>query len=171
MNQLKAITSILAILFVAACQPIHFSQTQPTKGKVITKFSSQQQGIYNADGQTIRITSDSILTGYFNLKLTATEPSKNEAQVKVQNDVYFVNIADAGLYNLVLAKFYDDKLAIFMLNSDSRTIGLIERFATVERKTTIDGKPYFLLNPSRKEMNTLVDYDIFEVVEVFQKVN
>jgi hypothetical protein len=171
MKQLNLIVLVLAVLFAMACQPIHFTQSQPVKGKIITKFSPQQQGSYKSGERTVYLTADSILTGYFNLKLTAVEPGKNEAQVKIQNDVYFVNISESGQYTVVLAKFFDDKLALYMLNSDSRTLGMIERFTTVERKTTANGKPYFMLNPSRKEMNTLVDYDIFEVVEVYQKVN
>jgi hypothetical protein len=63
--------------------------------------------------------------------------------------------------------FYDDKLAVYMLNPDERSVGILSRFVQVD---TIDaGKEHYLISPSKQEFDALVDNGIFDVVGVFKK--
>jgi hypothetical protein len=68
-----------------------------------------------------------------------------------------------------MANFYENKLAIYMLNADERSIDILNRFVSVD---TLNAKEeHYLINPGKKEFDQLVDNDLFNVVSVLEKVD
>lgn len=162
-------TSIFAILIVllSACGQVYFTSPQPTKGVTVKSFIADLQGFYADSTLKIEVLKNELIVDNDTFKLSSKTPSKNEVLVKYHKKLYFASFADSQYFSVYMANFYDNKLAVYMLNADAQSIAVLSKFLKVD--VLSDKDEHYLINPSKKEFDQLVDYDIFEVIGVFEK--
>lgn len=157
--------SILALV-LNSCAQIYFSEPMPQKGTTVKSFIEDLQGEYQDSLLDVVIMKDAIIVSGDKFSLTSKTPAENEVLVKYYKDFYFTCFADSSYFEVYMAKFYDEnKLALYMLNADESSRSRMARFTNVE---TLDSLS-FVLSPTNKEFEKLIDYGMFEVISVLEK--
>jgi len=155
------------LLLTSSCATVYFTTPQPQKGLVIKSFISDIQGNYADSLLNVSILKNKIIVNGEQFNLVASEPAKNEVVVKFYSNFYFASFRDSVYYSVFMAKFYENKLAVYMLNADARSIDVIKRFVPVQ---TLDAeKKEFLINATKKEFDQLIDNEIFQSFSVMTK--
>lgn len=164
---MKRIIIILIIPFFTQCAQLYFSKPQPSKGMAIRHFEKDLQGYYSDSLMSLTIMNDFLVVDTDTFVLNSKTPGEGEVLVKYYNDFYFANFRDSLYFSVFMGKFYDDKLAVYMLNADERSIDVLRRFMDVE--VLDEEKEYYLADPSKKEFQQLVENELFDVVSVLQR--
>ncbi len=158
---------LLLLVLTTSCAQVYFSLPQPANGKIVKAFDKEIQGFYADSILDVKVSSDSIWINNQSFKLTSEMPGKDQALVKFYKDFYFVSLCDSIYFTVFMASFYEDKLAIYMLNPDQRSIENLKR--VVDVKTLDDGKVSYLIAPSKKEFNDIIDWELFDLVCILKK--
>lgn len=159
---------ILIAFGLSACAQVYFSTPQPQKGSTVKTFLEELTGVYADSILDITIDSDAISISGDRFEMTRKTPGDHQVLVKYYRDFYFASFKDSTFYSVFMGKFYDDKLAVYMLNGDELSLNRLNRLIKVD---TIDAESnHYLVNPSKKEFDNLLDYEMFEVVSVLQKI-
>lgn len=159
--------SILLILITTSCAHVYFSEPQPQKGMVIKSFIEGVQGVYRDSTLDVEVLKNELVVSGEHYHLTAKLPGENEVMVKFYKDFYFASFKDSSYYSVLMGKFYENKLAIYMLNADEMSVNRLRKLVDVSLVDTVN-KGY-LMQPSKKQFDDLIDYDMFEVVNVLKK--
>jgi hypothetical protein len=157
----------MLLFLTTSCGKVYFSSPQPANGKVVKVFDNKIQGFYSDSILDVKVISDSIWINNQSFKLTAEMPGEDQALVKLYKDFYFVSLSDSIYFTVFMASFYDDKLAIYMLNPDQRSIETLKR--VVDVKTLDEGKASYLITPSKKEFNDVIDWELFDLVCILKR--
>lgn len=157
----------MLLVLTTSCGQVYFSSPQPANGKIVKAFDKEIQGLYSDSILDVKVTSDSIRINNQSFKLTSDMPGKDQALVKLYKDFYFVSLSDSIYFTVFMASFYEDKLAIYMLNPDQRSIETLKR--VVDVKTLDEGKASYLITPSKKEFNDIIDWELFDLVCILKK--
>lgn len=155
------------VLTVGACSQVYFIQPQPQKGTTIKAFIEEVQGEYSDSLLDIRIGKKEFEVSGEQFELTTKTPVENEALVKFYKDFYFISFADSIYYSVYMLKFYDEKLALFMINADERSLDHLRRIVDVVALDTANED--HLIDPSKKQFEQIVDSGLFEVINVMTK--
>lgn len=165
---MKPLLFIFSIaLLLSSCAQVYFSDPQPKKGMTIKSFMADLQGEYADSVLQITIDKKELVVGDEHYRLTNKFPGEGEVLVKFYKNFYFANFSDSVYYSVIMGKFYDDKLAIYMLSPDGRTIERLKNFGKITFLDSVN-KTY-LMNSSKKQFDQLVDYEMFEVTNVLEK--
>jgi hypothetical protein len=157
---------VLALLAIA-CGQVYYTTPQPAKGRVVRSFIPSVQGVYVDSAMDIGIFKDYLVVSGDTFRLTSKTPIEGEALVKFYKNFYFISFADSIFFTVYMANFYENKLAIYTLNADERSIGILEKFVRVE---TIDKEDeHYLINPSKKEFDLMIENELFDVLGVYEK--
>lgn len=157
----------LSALLLSSCAQLYFSEPQPKKGMTIKSFMDDLQGEYSDSILTVAIDKKEVVVGGEHYQLTSKTPGEGEVLVKFYKNYYFANFRDSVYYAVIMGKFYENKLALFMISPDGRTIGRLQNFGEITALDTIN-KTY-LMNSSKKQFDQLVDYGMFDVINVLEK--
>lgn len=158
---------IIVLIFFSACGQVYFNEPNPKRGVRVKSMSEEHQGVYADSVFQIVIGGGRINVMGEPYKITKKNAADDEVTIRYYKNSYFVSFKDSLYYSVFMGRFYDDKLAVYMLNPDERSVGILSRFVPVD---TIDaGKEHYLISPSKKEFDALVDNGIFDVVGVFRK--
>jgi len=158
---------LMLLVLTTSCGKVYFSSPQPANGKVVKVFDSKILGFYSDSILDVKVSGDSLCINSQSFKLTSEMPGKDQALVKFYKDFYFVSLSDSIYFTVFMAGFYEDKLAIYMLNPDQRSIENLKR--VVDVKTLDDGKESYLIAPSKKEFNDIIDWELFDLVCILKK--
>lgn len=164
---MKHIVLYLSVFVMFACEQVYFATPQPMKGTKIKSFISEVQGSYADSTLDITVLKDALVIAHDTFELTTQTPVDGQVSVRFYKNYYFASIPDSNFFSVYMANFYDNKLAIYMLNADARSIEILNRFVLVDTLNAKEG--HYLINPSKKEFDLLVDYDLFNVVSVLEK--
>jgi hypothetical protein len=159
----------LSVFILLACEQVYFATPQPLKGTKIKSFISEIQGNYVDSTLDVSVLNDALVIAHDTFHLTTQTPVEGQVSVRFHKNFYFVSIPDSSFFSVYMANFYENKLAIYMLNADERSIDILNRFVSVD---TLNAKEeHYLINPGKKEFDQLVDNDLFNVVSVLEKVD
>lgn len=159
----------ILVLILLACEQVYFATPQPLKGTKIKSFISEIQGSYADSTLDVTVLKDALVIAHDTFVLTTQTPIEGQVSVRFHKNFYFISIPDSVFFSVYMANIYDNKLAVFMLNADERSINILNRIVSVD--TLNAEKNHFLINPSKKEFDMLIDYDMFNVVSVLEKVD
>lgn len=159
------------VSFMSSCDSIYFAQPQPIKGKTINQIPQDKLGHYQGEYYDLELSPTSIISEPFMFELTEGVPSENQVLLKSQGDLFYANIADSSMYHLILGKFYEDKLALYMLEANERTINILKKYVTIEEFKQREGNISYLINPSKKELSELIEMDLFSVIDICTKTD
>lgn len=158
--------AVLALVFTS-CAQVLFNAPQPQKGMVIKSFIDDVQGVYSDSALQVEIGKKQLKIGGETYDLVSKDPSDNQVLVKFYNEFYFASFRDSVYYSVYMARFYDNKLALYMMGADGLSISRIRRLIPVDEIDSIN-KTY-LVSPSKKQFDDLLDYEMFEVIDVLEK--
>jgi hypothetical protein len=159
--------AIVFLVLITACGQVYFSEPNPQRGVRVKSFSEKLQGVYADSIFQIEIGKDSINVMGEPYKITKKDAAADEVTIRYYKSNYFVSFKDSLYYSVFMARFYDDKLAVYMLNPDERSVEVLSRLVKVD---TIDAqKDHYLISPSKQEFDALVDNEVFDVMGVFEK--
>ncbi|HKM94417.1 MAG TPA: hypothetical protein VJY41_12250 [Prolixibacteraceae bacterium] len=157
----------ILIVLLSACGQVYFTTPQPTKGVTVKSFIADLQGFYADSTLEIEVLKNELLVKGDTFRLSGKTPDENEVLVKYYKKFYFASFVDSQYFSVYMANFYDNKLAVYMLNADAQSITVLNKFLKVD---TLNAKDeHYLINPSKKEFDQLVDYELFEVIGVLEK--
>lgn len=164
---MKKTVYVLMVLFISACGQVYFSEPNPQHGIRIKSMSEELQGIYTDSAFQIRIGEDWINVMGEPYNITKKNITDDQVAIRYYKNSYFVSFKDSIYYSVFMGRFYDDKLAVYMLNPDEQSVSILSRFVPID---TIDaGKEHYLISPSKQEFDALVDNEVFDVFGVFEK--
>lgn len=158
---------LISVFVFGSCSKVYFINPQPQKGMVLKSFIDDVQGEYADSLLKLKVDAHEIIIFSDTFRLSKEEPLENEVLVKFYNNFYFVNFKDSTYYTVFVGKFYEDKLAVYMLNPDQRSLNVLGRYVKVD---TLNAETKtFLVNPSKKEFEALFENGVFEVSNVLSK--
>ncbi|MCF8363108.1 MAG: hypothetical protein K9G70_10850 [Prolixibacteraceae bacterium] len=159
--------SLVFLALATACGQVYFNEPNPQRGVRVKSFSDELKGVYSDSTFQIKIDEDSINVMGDPYKITKKNAADDEVTIRYYKNSYFVSFKDSVYYSVFMARFYDDKLAVYMLNPDERSVEVLSRFVHVD---TLDAKKeHYLISPSKKEFDALIDNQVFDVLGVFEK--
>lgn len=124
-------------------------------------------GEYSDSTLDVKVFRDSIVVNSDKFLLTTQSPDSNEFLIKNYRDFYFATFKEKLYYDVYMASFYEDKLALYMINGDERSINTLKRVVEVD---TIDIKEeVYLINPTKKEFNDILEWELFELISILKK--
>lgn len=173
MNQVffksKLIFFLIVILLFSACSRVVFNTPQPEKGRPLASVPKFYIGQYENENLQIELKKEAIVVNGLSFTLTKSLPVDNQVQLRFYNNLYFINVGDSTGYSVFMAQFpEEDKLAIYMLNPDSRSLSRIRKYATVETLQSGSWEKHFIQLP-KQGFPGLVDQELFDVVGVLTK--
>lgn len=157
----------LSLFLFCSCAQVYFANPQPIKGTKIKTFIPDIQGNYFDSLIDISIFKNEIVVAGYHYQITSKNPVENEVLVKYYKDYYFVSFSDSAYFSVFMAKFYDTKLALYMLNADTYSQSKLQRLVNVEKVN--EEKNWYLIDPSKKEFDEILDFGLFEVVNVLER--
>jgi hypothetical protein len=164
---MKNLVYILILLLGSACGQVYFSEPNPQRGVRVKSISEELQGVYTDSVFRIEISENRINVMGETYDITKKNAAADEVTIRYYKNSYFVSFKDSLYYSVFMGRFYDDKLAVYMLNPDERSVSILSRFVQVD---TIDAqKEHYLISPSKQEFDALVDNQVFDVLGVFEK--
>jgi hypothetical protein len=163
----KVIWSLL-LFILGACSQVYFNAPQPEKGKPMGSFPRFMEATYSNDILEVELKDDAIFVNGVRLQLTKELPGKGEVQLRFSNNLYFANFSDSIYFSVFMAQFYDDKLVLYMLSPDERSVNVLKRYIALEQ-IQVHSKKSHLITPVKKEFANLVDLDLFESFAVLTK--
>lgn len=166
--KLYGVVLVLLLMF-SSCAQIYMVEPQPQKGMVIKSFIDQIQGEYSNENLSLTIHEREVIVAGLSFKLSAKTPIENEVLVKFYREYYFANFFDKGAYVLVMAKFYDDKVALYLLSPDARTVKQLTDFGAVAKMDSLSKS--YLMTTTKKQFDQLLDYEMLMVEQVLEKNN
>ncbi|MFA9390864.1 MAG: hypothetical protein ACERKD_13720 [Prolixibacteraceae bacterium] len=159
--------SFLFVLLISSCAQVYFVDPLPQKGLVIKSFIDEVQGVYGDSLLEVEVLKNELIVGGDRYQLCSKSPGEKEVLVKFYNDFYFANFKDSSFYSVFMGKFYENKLAIYMLNADAHSINRLKKMVTVQ---TLDStKQSYLIQPTKKQFDQMVNSELFDVVNVMDK--
>jgi hypothetical protein len=162
-------TSIFVLLsfILAACSQVFFAQPQPTRGVVVRSFPDNLLGEYSDSVLDVSILTNAIHVGSDKYELTKGIPDDNQVIVRYYKNFYFASFHDEEYYQVFMGSFYDSKLAVYMLNADEHSIDIIGKIVEVDTICSENGT--FLIDPSRRQFDALIENELFDVLGVLER--
>lgn len=157
---------VVSLLFTA-CAQVYFATPQPQKGTTVRSFLDELHGVYSDSNYIVEILKNEMLVSGDRYRLTTKTPLDNEVMIKFYKNFYFASFYDTLHYTVFMGRFYDNKLAVYMLNADSRSIEILNRYVVVDTINAEDNT--YFINPSKKEFDQMIDDELFDVVCVLEK--
>lgn len=165
---MRNVIRVLGLIFLfSGCAQLYFTKPQPQKGITIKSFIDDIQGVYSDSTIDVEIFKNEIIVADEKYLLTTKTLGKNEVLIKYYKDFYFASFKDSSYYSVFMCKFYDNKLAIYMLNPDPQSINSLKKFIDV--KTLNEEKKWYVIEPSKKEFDLIFHNEMFDVVNVLEK--
>ncbi len=157
----------LLLIALTSCAKVYFKTPQPLNGKLVKTFSKDVIGEYADSTLDVVVLKDSIkINGEF-YSLSSEIIDSTQVIVKFYKDFYFATFKESKYYDVYMANFYEDKLALYMLNGDSRSISYLSRIVDVDTLNAEDEQ--YIINPTKREFNDIVDWELFELISVLKK--
>ncbi len=155
------------LILLGGCDRVVFIEPQPVKGRIMGSMPKMYQGVYESPNLHLELKKESIVLNGLSFVLSKELPREGTIQLRFYDNQYFVNIGDSTGYSVFMARFTDDKLAVYMLNPDARSLERIKRVAEVETvKNTVNNLHY--INLPKKNFFELIDSEMFDVISVLQ---
>ena len=159
---------VLLLLLISSCATVYFATPQPSKGVVVKSFLKELQGHYADSLLDVVLLKNELMVNGEKYQLVPSIKGKSDVLVKYYKDYYFASFKDTTYYSVFMAKFFDDKLSVYMLNPDARSLEVVKRFVPVQ---TLDAEDKnYLIDASAKVFDQLIDNDAFDVITVLDKL-
>lgn len=162
----KIILISFSFLLLLSCDQVYVKSPQPVKGFKIKSFIDDLHGVYADSTLTVSIEKSRIVIDETSYELTRKDPGENEVLVKFYKEFYFANFRDSTYFTLFAGKFYDNKLAVFMMNADEFSLNRMKDLVEVEK---LDGDGDYLIDPTASEFDKLLESSFFDVVAILDK--
>ncbi len=161
-------TSILLIIFLlAGCSSVRFASPQPEKGRALKKIPKSFRGTYADSIFTLKLSADTLFFEKQAFPITRDDPVDKQVQLRFYNPNYFAVFKDSLWYDIFMVNFYENKMAIYTLNSEQRTLNLLKRIVKVD---TIDGETdQYMIDPSHREFDEILEWDLWKPAAVLTK--
>lgn len=157
----------LLIFITTSCAKVYFVSPHPINGKTIKSIPKDMIGEYSDSTLDVKVFKDSIIVNSDKFLLTTESPDTNQVLIKNYRDFYFATFKEKAYYDVYMASFYEDKLALYMINGDERSINTLKRVVKVD---TIDIKEEaYIINPSKNEFNDILEWELFELISILKK--
>jgi hypothetical protein len=154
-------------LMAGACAQVYFASPHPQKGITVKSFLDELHGVYSDSTYVVEIMKNEMIVSGDRYQLTTKTPLDNEVLVKFYKNFYFASFLDTLHYTVFMGKFFDNKLAVYMLNADSRSIEILNNYVAVDTINANDST--YFINPSKKAFDQMIDDEIFDVLCVLEK--
>lgn len=154
-------------LVATSCAEVYFTTPQPQKGMTLKSFIDDVQGVYADSLLNVSVLKNQLIVGGETFKLVSELQNENEVVVKFYNNFYFASFKDSIYYSVFMANFYEDKLAVYMLEADPRSLDVIKKF--VEVQTVSAEKKEYLIAADKKQFDELINNEQFKVVTVLKR--
>jgi hypothetical protein len=157
----------IMLLALTSCGKVYFKTPQPVNGKVIKTFSKDLIGEYADSSIYVAILKDSVKVNNEVFGLSSETIDTTKVIVKYYKGFYFATFKENQYFDVYMASFYEDKLALYMLNGDSRSVNNLSRIVDVDTLSAEDEQ--YIINPTKREFNDIVDWEMFELISVLKK--
>ncbi len=180
------ISTSIILLLLTSCTAILFKTSQPKDGANLKEFPAKICGKYahvEKDSETIEIKSNYI--EYITTKKNLNDLSSNSKmyisdslQLKQLKDYYIVSIKDkeTGAWMVTLLKLNNAYLEIYYIDFDDKeakaTAKKLKKIIAVkEFKKENNEVKYYLIDPSKAELEMMIDKGFFKKAEGVKKIN
>jgi len=153
------------LLLSYGCDRVVFNEPQPVNGRILGSIPKMYQGVYESTNLHLELKKESIVVNGLSFVLSKELPQEGTIQLRFYDNFYFINVGDSLAYSVFMAQFIDDKLAVYMLNPDARSLERIKRIAAVETKQQIEQSLHRVTVP-KNGFFKLVDQEVFDVLGV-----
>ncbi len=167
---------IAIILMLSSCITVKFEDAQPKDTPELKEFPESMLGVYfDNNKDTLTITNFSFKYGSKKSLLYQNKTlSPDESVLKKFNDYYVLSLKDDDNWEVVVFKCIEKDLSVFYINLDKnreRTLSKIKAIMPVKEIKGNNGKiDYYLINPSKKDFQTLLDKEIFSHIGDFKRI-
>ncbi len=170
----KEIVFLLLISLLASCTSILYQSPQPVNKKALEQFPKKYRGIYafeDDDSPGMMIVGKRIfhLNAESNSIGDETYYLSDSLVIKKGMGYLFLNFLDKDdLWELYVVKRMKGGQLILLdeVSSDEKTIKTIQGITPLKTiRNENEDVDYYLLNPSKKELKTLLKLGIFEPLE------
>ncbi len=158
---------IASVFLLSACAQVFFTSPQPSRGVAIRSFPDAQLGIYSDSTLNVTLLKNKIIIEGDEYVLTTRNPLENEVLVKFYKNFYFASFLEEGYYQVFMAGFFDEKLAVYMLNADAYSIEVLNKFVAVDTLNT--ETETYLIDASRRQFDAIIDNELFDVIGVLSR--
>ena len=158
---------IFTLVLFTSCSQVFFTSPQPQKGFIVKSFINEIQGVYSDSTLKVEVRKNDLIISGDHYKLSSKIPVENEVLIRFYKDFYFASFKDSAYYSVFMAKFYENKLAVYMLNADQLSISRLQKLNKVEVIDSINDT--YLINITNKIFDQLIDAEMFSVVNVLVK--
>lgn len=158
---------VFILVLMASCSQVYFTTPQPQKGFIVKSFMNEIQGVYADSTLEVELKKNDLIVSGDHYKLTSKVPVENEVLIRFYKDFYFASFSDSVHYMVVMAKFYENKLALYQLSADELSVSRLKKIIHVEVLDSIVNT--YLIDPSNKTFDQLIDEEMFSVVNVLEK--
>jgi hypothetical protein len=158
---------LLMVLLLSACSQVYFATPQPQKGFVVKSFIESIQGVYADSLIEVEILKNEVLISGYRFRLTNQDPCEDEVLVRFYNDAYFASLRDSLWFTVFMVRFDQDKMAIYMPGADAHSVSRMKHHVEVETIDSIKG--FYLIDPTIKEFEKLMENEAFELAKLLLK--
>ena len=167
MKQTVSICFLWVTITLISCKSMYFKVPQPLDTDMLNEFPENIRGLYtSADVDTMKIDRFSFVMGNKDSSFEGGGSLNADSVIlKKMNNCLVLSIKDEIYWNVLLIKYNNDTLFIFGIDVNDKEnytlnrVGKITPFRTLknDKGEIVD----YLINPSKKQFEQLVDLGLF----------
>ncbi len=164
---------VAAIIFLASCSVIRFTNPQPENTRQLSEFPEQLTGIYiDKDGDTLKVSKYG-----FSTQKDVNTLSEDRLVLKKMGKYYILsskcpisdgNPTDWKGWEVLPFQYINNSLVVYLINTwedkEKQTLDALEKILSSEIKKEFNHDEkfdYYLINPTKKEFKTMLKEGIF----------
>ncbi len=170
---------------LTSCSTVVFEKAMPAKGKQLKTFPKEMQGVYlTPDSTKLEITATTAKeikeTNTPTISLIDIDLAQKDV-LKKKDNIYYLNMEDNGMYFVIMFEHFDNKLEVYSIVLDEKKTGKSEEEIIKEIKKITKVKAHkqedalgnstvYILNPSQKEFEKLIQQGLFVKLGTMTKI-
>lgn len=176
MNKSNLLSFLMLSMILISCKTIYFKQSQPFETTSINEFPESIRGLYTTkDNDTLKI-------GRFGFD-TKNNKSQFKSEVilnsdsltlKQLNDYYVLSMLEEAYWEVFLLKSNNDTLTIYNIDINDDESGFVNKISKITPVRIIKNEKgeviHYLINPSKKQFEQLIDLKLFIPMEKLLKI-
>jgi len=177
---MKNVISALSVIVImlSSCTSVRFESSQPQNTPVLTSFPKSMIGIYtDSENDTLIISESSFQFGSEKSTLFQFKGSllSEEVVFKVLNDYYVLSFKyEPNWWGVVIFKYTNKEIYAYYTAIEEDRESLAKKLKEIVDYQEIKDKngkvEYFLINPTKKELETLIESGVFSTEISFKMI-
>ena len=154
-------------IILISCKSIYFKSPQPLDTDMLNEFPESIRGLYTSgDFDTLKIDEFSFVLGNKDSSIESGESlNTGTATLKLYNNHLVLSIKDESYWNVMLIKYKKDTLTVFWIDINDKENYILNRISKITPYRTLKNEKGeivdYLINPSKKQFEKLVELDFF----------